>query len=979
MLRMTWGRLRRQRGRTLAVLAGILTAVTGFVVLTGSVSTQQARLTSFVQANSVGAYDILVRPAGSESEPERNSDLVRGNFLAGQYGGIGLAQWHRIQQLTGVRTAAPVAMLGYVPIGMTADVDVTAQVDPSLQQQLIKVSRSWLTDRGLTKIDDPGADYVYVTRNPVIWPTFVGTQDGSVFLNSSIEYIYQGRKVHIPADSCGTEPAPGGQGTVGVLVGTGVPVEALPDGTFRPICAAIGNTAVTATDRFSVANRSDFLVAHLGADGGFTIDHPFPGQQPVSSKRLDVLVNWNVMVQLAAIDPTAEDALVGLDSATERGSALADAMKPALGQSSAGVRGGASATVPVVLSDDSGLDEQLASTSGRIEGDLSGVYEQTAAAATAYAGASEASGAGHTTLDVQSVYASTVRQQPLVKYSGSYDQDSSAMVATLNPRYVAQEPTYHANADGSLSAVDLGAPNQNTWNIATYGESADVPAYVTDDAFRSVSVKGDTPGVSNAVEGVAVGTFNPAELKQFSSLSAVAMETFQSTSAAGADAASRQSLGGRSLTGNSSPGSYVATPPQLLTTMDALPYILDTGDPSTTAPISEIQVKVADVTGVDQRSRNRVAAVAAEIRKDTGLQVDIVAGSSPSPVTVRLPAGNHGRPALTLAELWSREGVAVALISAVDRKSLFLFVLVLIVCILFVGNAVSSSVRSRRNELAVLACLGWRSRRIALLVLGEVLLVALAAGVAGGVLARPLGAALGLHVGLVRAALAIPVALSVALAAAVKPAIGAGRTHPGAGLTPDVVAARRRRGGNVSGIRTLAWTAAGRTRWRTAAAVLALTLGIGATALLVCIEAAFHTAASQSLLADAVGVKVRGADVVAAVLTLTLAIAATADVLYLGIVERLGELASLRAAGWRDADIRRLVLWEGALISALGAVFGGLLGLAGTRLLLGEVPAAVYPALVVLGPLGFAATGAACLAPARLAARAPIARTLSEC
>ena len=161
--------------------------------------------------------------------------------------------------------------------------------------------------------------------------------------------------------------------------------------------------------------------------------------------------------------------------------------------------------------------------------------------------------------------------------------------------------------------------------------------------------------------------------------------------------------------------------------------------------------------------------------------------------------------------------------------------------------------------------------------------------------------------------------------------------------------------------------------------MLALTLGIGASALLVCIEAAFHTAASQSLLADAVGVQVRGADVIAAVLTLTLAIAATADVLYLGIVERLGELASLRAAGWRDSDIRKLVLWEGALISALGAMFGGLLGLAGAWSLLGEVPAAGYPASALLGLLGFAVTGAACLGPARLAARAPIARTLSEC
>lgn len=976
---MTWGRMRRHRGRTLAVLAGILTAVTGFVVLTGSVTTQQARLTDFVQANSVGAYDILVRPAGTESALEKKSQLVRGNFLAGQYGGISLAQWHRIQQLTGVHTAAPIAMLGYVPLDITASVDATAQVDPSLQQQLIKVSRTWLTDRGLTKINDPGADYMYVTRNPVIWPTYVGTHDGTLYSSTAIEYLYDGRQIHVDPDACGTYTDPR-EGTGGLLSVNGVPVEALPDGTFRPICAALGNFgSTTEIGSLSAAGRSDFLVAHLGADGAFTTSRPYPGYTPKSSKRLVVPVQWDLMVQLAAIDPAAENALVGLDSATVRGSALTDGMQPALGSGAATKTSGFMVSVPVEVSDESGFDEQLSSTAGRVVGDLSSVYDQTTTAATAYAHAGEAADTGHATFAAQDVYASAVSHQAILgKYSGSYDQDTLAGVGQLNPRYVAKEPKYRIGPDGSLTAIDLGVPSQDTWNVFTDGTNDNAPLYVTDDAFRTIATKGNTALVSNNVEGVAVGTFDPSKLKQFSDLSAVAMETFQSTSATGADAASRQALGGRTLAGNSNPGGYIATPPQLLTTIDAIPYIMDSSEPSYDAPISEIQVKVADAAGVDQQSRNRVAAVAAEIRSATGLQVDIVAGSSPTAVTVHLPAGNHGRPALTLAELWSRQGVAVAVIAAIDHKSLLLFVLVLIVCILFVGNAVSSSVRSRRNELAVLACLGWRSRRIALLVLGEVLLVALAAGVAGCLLARPLGALLDMHVGFVRAALAIPVALVVALVAAIRPAIGAGRTHPGVGLSPDVVPARRNRGRRVTTIRALAWRSAGRTRWRTAAAVLALTLGIGATALLVCIEAAFHTASPQSLLSDAVGVKVRGADVIAALLTLTLAVAATADVLYLSIVERLGELASLRAAGWRDPDIRRLIVWEGALIALLAAVLGAALGLVGTWSLLGEIPAAAYPALAVLALLGFAVTGAACLAPARLAARLPIAQTLSE-
>ena len=87
----------------------------------------------------------------------------------------------------------------------------------------------------------------------------------------------------------------------------------------------------------------------------------------------------------------------------------------------------------------------------------------------------------------------------------------------------------------------------------------------------------------------------------------------------------------------------------------------------------------------------------------TGLDVDITIGSSPSAQSVVLPAGTYGRPELTLSERWSRKGVAVAIVAAADRKSLLLLGLVLLVCVMFLGNAVAAAVRDRRRELGVLA------------------------------------------------------------------------------------------------------------------------------------------------------------------------------------------------------------------------------------------------------------------------------------
>jgi putative ABC transport system permease protein len=145
-------------------------------------------------------------------------------------------------------------------------------------------------------------------------------------------------------------------------------------------------------------------------------------------------------------------------------------------------------------------------------------------------------------------------------------------------------------------------------------------------------------------------------------------------------------------------------------------------------PISVVRVRVAGVTGPNPVSLERIREVAQQIEVRTGLEVDIVAGSSPSPTAVDLRAGKFGQPPLTLSENWVKKGVAIAILTAIDKDSLVLFTLILIVCILFVANSASVAIRGRRRELGVLACLGWTRPRLFTAVLGELAAVGLAAG-----------------------------------------------------------------------------------------------------------------------------------------------------------------------------------------------------------------------------------------------------------
>ena len=113
MRRLAWSQLRFRAGRALALLAGILVAATAFTVLTAAARTAQIRTIGTVSAHFRPAYDILVRPAGARSKLESATGTVQPDFLSGIYGGITMAQYHQIQQISGVSVAAPIAMVGY--------------------------------------------------------------------------------------------------------------------------------------------------------------------------------------------------------------------------------------------------------------------------------------------------------------------------------------------------------------------------------------------------------------------------------------------------------------------------------------------------------------------------------------------------------------------------------------------------------------------------------------------------------------------------------------------------------------------------------------------------------------------------------------------------------------------------------------------------------------------------------------------------
>ncbi|GAA5178852.1 hypothetical protein GCM10023322_07000 [Rugosimonospora acidiphila] len=952
--------LRHRFGRAVALLAALLVAVTSFAVLTATVSTQRLEVTGTVNNNARGAYDLLVRPAGSKSDLEVRDNLVSSTALTSLTGGITTAQWQRILKISGVGVAAPIALVGYALPTVNVPVDLSGVVTPGQKSQVYRVESTQISERGLTSIpahdqfSAPGS-YVFISNAPM-----------------------------------GAADSPNGP----------VPVLNKANGEGKQICPRPTLTVNPQTNEVStfveISCGSINATNTYNAPGGAN-SHASGSAEPTGVTS----VSWTFPYLIEAIDPVQEAKLVGLNTAVTKGNYFSGDQGPtqATGTLAAllgdqGADGDEKTTltrIPVLLANRTPVDEQLKVAVSRLP---AAAADQVAAGLDPTQLVStlpQMSGTPVTTLTVD---APTAYSALLAALEGKSATNSGQN--TLDQYLSALPITYNDQGSGlAASALPKGAnpllpSHALSFRLGTgdLGNTGDLVDTATRSMKLHVAVLNQQVGnqVQTAPGFDVVGEFDPAKLTASSSgLGGVPMETYFPAAASGADPTSRAALGGKTLLPNGNVRGLLSVPPSMITTLSALSVIDNpkqydnttaAAGVSTAAPISVIRVRLSGALGLDAASRERVRLIAQEIHDQTGLDVDVTMGSSPAPVTIQDPAGRYGRPALALSELWSRKGVAALIVSAVDRKSLILFILVLVVCALFVTGATGAAVRARRTELAVLACLGWPPRRLFGLILTEVGALGLVAGIAGALLSLPIGHLVGVPVDVGRAALAVPAALLLAVIAALWPAIQSSRAHPGAAVSPAVSGPKR--AVRLAGIFRLSLANLRRVPGRAVLGATALGVGVAALVSLAGISSAFHGAVTGTLLGDAVSVQVRGTDYVAAAIAAALGAFTVVDMLYINIRERFGEYALLHAIGWDDGAVVRLVLSEAAVMAAIGAVGGGVLAWVALTVFGGPLPGSVVlpSAGIVVVAVLLTVIGAA--APVSVMRRSSAAAILAE-
>jgi putative ABC transport system permease protein len=932
MLRVAAAELLHRRSRTLALLVGILVATTSFTVLTATSRTQRLEARGTVAQSFRGSYDVLVRPRGSRTSEERRTGQVQPNFLSGISGGITFAQWRRIQRLPGVEVAAPTANVGYLL--PTAKVRIpVADVAGPRGRALLRARIAWVSDRGLTRVPD-GAQYAYVTDNRLRTPPFFDhergrTTDRNIYRRFALREDVPGRSR--PAAVCND-------------LGAANNAQAVLDGPFAPI------------------HRSQWGCFSRTGRGFWNLG-PLRRTQPF------VLVRWAFPLLLTAIDPVAEARLTGLDRAVVDGRYLTSRDRPHVRRvrpQDFPVR-----FLPIIAASRTFVDEQAEVAVERL-GDR---------AAARWARPFPMTDGG----DYFAASRFLIRRPhgPVVRTARVQAADAyRALLRQLRgidhevlelPAIWRIGPTRSAGSRPRTEPVDDLVWQDNAGGSLSW---AYAPPTSRDTRFRRITrTAAYVDMLTRPEDGIpmlrAVGTFDPDALGTTQGPGAAPLSTLQPPLLTPRG-------GGRPLLPNGNLGGYLAQPPALLTTMQAARAFGPPTYPELDwrSSISAVRVRVAGVEGIDAVSRERIRQAAERIAASTGLDVDITAGASGAPTAIDLPAGLFGRPRLALSEIWVRKGVASRVLSAIDRKSVLLFVLILVVCALFVANATSAAVRARRSELGVLSALGWSTWRLFAVVQIEVGAVGLAAGVLGGALALPLAAVVGVDTSLARAALAVPAAVGLALLAGLAPAARAARADPAAAIRPALLEARRawrpRSVGALAPLNLL------RTPGRTALGALSLAIGVCALTLLLAATIAFDDVLVGTLLGDAVAVRVRGTDYVAVIATVLLGIAAVADVLFLNVRERAAELATLEAMGWDDRALGRLVALEGAWIGALGAFAGAAAGLLGAALFAGALPTGLLLTTAAAALTGTGLAALAALVPAARVRRTPLVPLLAE-
>ncbi|QZY88534.1 ABC transporter permease [Exiguobacterium acetylicum] len=622
------------------------------------------------------------------------------------------------------------------------------------------------------------------------------------------------------------------------------------------------------------------------------------------------LYEYGSQVMIAGIDPESEAKLVGLDKATQKASHSHYFTK----EDTLNDVGDNTTEIPILLNNREYVDatrtytyekvnlplkdESINATVKEIQGKGGEKYLKSLSTL-------DAKKYTVTTQDVQKKLVSDILKDTLPS-----DGDGTALPFT----WIALKP----------SPIDYRAvksPHPSRWPF-TYQVQ---PKQVKEDSliakrsmYREARLFGQNSDTWPKVRLNYIGVFNPKKLDVSKDpLTELPMETYFPAKAQWVmDKNERPVNPVRDVKPTNDPYDFLTKPPSMLTTLDAAFKVRGK------KAISAIRVNVKGVETMNAASEKKIQAVAQEIEDKTGLITDVTLGSSPQLALTYLPGLKNESALGWVQQPWIKLGSSMAIFQEAKVGMSGIIASVIAVALVYVFSSNIILLYARKKEFAILLSLGWRPRQLSkLLFLEATLLGALVALISWTILGS-FWLTTDNPIALIRIVLIGLAGLLIYWGGTLVPMYLIRRIKPYETMRSGEVSKGRRfvRARSVLGmsINQLA------TYWqRTILSIIAIALPTSLFIFFLFITFRLKGVLYATWLGEYVALEVGTMHYVAMGVALLIAILTTTEIMWQNVNERKSQLAVLKATGWRNLQIRLLVLSEGMMTG----LFAGLLGL----------------------------------------------------
>lgn len=788
-------------------------------------------------------YDILVRPAGSTFlYDETGNRLVEPNFLSGQQGGITDEQLALIHSIDGIEVTAPVAFLGYFPVGMLIDGEAVDD-DPA------NAEAPWLVYKNVR--------------------TFTMSDGWQEAVASDTLYDIEN---HI--DDFSLEPY------TGALSFTGENGERYPlPQSITSIFAnqSGGENKVRLSGKETWENRLAYF------------EHE--NMQPIYQYN----GLFNLYLPVAAIDPQAEQALLGLEDALQEGRYLSSTDTYRIPNDSY------SYFIPVLINESSFQNISINIKTYR----LTDPAQENLSLSLSSGGITYLEGMQSELLGEKT----TTLHDYFLQYIRVFMEQGGLVGGTIWD-YLRPSPVQYTQTAGQKAALSI-SPSGVSWYGPIPGVSVDPAQGAFRKALRDDFVLvekhmgysfGFAPVGIYDLTGLGGSTINQVPQELYSAPTALLRED-------GDGNVLRQEV---TIIPTNNPLGYLSQPPVMVTTLPAAKFLAQRDD-----YISAVRIRVAGVETAGEASQRKIEKVAREIEELTGLQVDITLGSSPQTVLVDVQGSEKVQALGKLEELWVRQLVGITLQRDFTRFDSLLFAAMFFSFGIFIYTSAALNLTGRQQEIGVLKTIGWKDRRILGYLLSEALLLALITGCIAFAATLGITALLGHPITLDRAGLVFPLMLGLMVLGTILPFGQAARRTP---LSLLGLGELQEGGGNASAfnMRSLSSRSISKQRLRFATATLGLIPAFLALILFFFITVIMAGELSGSLLGQHIQVLIQPYHYLVMGLILLVCQMILLNITTLNISKRQAEIGVLLTAGWKPATILFTFLKE-TLYSTLGS------------------------------------------------------------